>query len=79
MGKRKRIYKGKQSLSTKLVRRLRHKSRVVVWLVKGRNKKKKRTNTASTMLKSRQLAVDLCPQASQSDRAHGVRRLQHKY
>lgn len=31
------------------------------------------------MLKSRQLAVDLCPQASQSDRAHGVRRLQHKY
>lgn len=40
----------------------------MVWLVKGRNYKK--ANTDSTMLKSRQLVVDLCPQASQSDRAH---------
>lgn len=36
-------------------------------------------NIDSTMLKSRQLVVDLCPQASQSDRAHGVKQLQHKY
>lgn len=31
----------------------------------------KEANTDSTMLKSRQLAVDFCPQASQSDGAHG--------
>lgn len=33
---------------------------------KGAEKKQKQANTDSTMLKSRQLAVDLCPQASQS-------------
>lgn len=62
-----------ESLCTKLARRLRHKIRVVVWLVQEvfRLFFFKEANTDSTMLKSRQLAVDFCPQASQSDGAHG--------
>lgn len=46
---------------------------------KGEEKFNKEPTFDSTMLKSRQHAVDLCPRASQSDRAHGVRQLQHKY
>lgn len=44
-------------------------SRVVVWLVQGGGTGKK-GNIDSTMLESGQQAVDFCPQASQSDRAH---------
>lgn len=64
-----------ESLCTKLARRLGHKIRVVVWLVQEVFRLFffffKEANTDSTMLKSRQLAVDFCPQASQSDGAHG--------